>query len=65
MAERLFGEPEANKMALGLHPLGRFGKPSEVAEAVLWMCSSAAAFMTGQSLILDGGFLAGPHVRPA
>ena len=40
----------------------RFGKPPEVAEAVLWMCSERASFMTGQSLVLDGGFLAGPNV---
>jgi NAD(P)-dependent dehydrogenase (short-subunit alcohol dehydrogenase family) len=62
MADRLFGTPEVNQRALELHPIGRFGKPSEVAEAVLWICSSAASFMTGQSLVLDGGFLAGPHV---
>jgi len=62
MADRLFGEPEGQKVALGLHPIGRFGKPIEVAEAVLWMCSDAAAFMTGQSLVVDGGFLAGPNV---
>ena len=59
MADRLFGLPDAHKRSLGLHPIGRFGKPLEVAEAVLWMCSSAAGFMTGQSLVLDGGFLAG------
>jgi NAD(P)-dependent dehydrogenase (short-subunit alcohol dehydrogenase family) len=59
MGERLFGTPEARKFALGLHPLGRFGTPTEVAEAVLWMCSDKAAFMTGQSLVLDGGMLAG------
>jgi NAD(P)-dependent dehydrogenase (short-subunit alcohol dehydrogenase family) len=62
MSERLFGEPEARKMSLGLHPIGRFGTALEVAEAVLWMCSSAAGFMTGQSLVLDGGFLAGPNI---
>ena len=61
MGERLFGEPEARKFALGLHPIGRFGTPMEVAEAVLWMCSDRASFMTGQSLVLDGGFLAGPN----
>jgi NAD(P)-dependent dehydrogenase (short-subunit alcohol dehydrogenase family) len=60
MADRLFGLPDAQKRALGLHPIGRFGTPLEVAEAVVWMCSSAASFMTGQSLVLDGGFLAGP-----
>jgi NAD(P)-dependent dehydrogenase (short-subunit alcohol dehydrogenase family) len=61
MGERLFGAPDKNKFALGLHPIGRFGKPLEVAEAVLWMCSDRASFMTGQSLVLDGGFLAGPN----
>jgi NAD(P)-dependent dehydrogenase (short-subunit alcohol dehydrogenase family) len=59
MGERLFGEPEARKYALALHPIGRFGTPMEVAEAVVWMCSERASFMTGQSLVLDGGFLAG------
>ena len=61
MGERVFGAPEAKKYSIGLHPIGRFGKPLEVAEAVLWMCSERASFMTGQPLILDGGFLAGPN----
>ena len=61
MGERLWGEPEARKFAVGLHPIGRFGTPMEVAEAVVWMCSERASFMTGQSLVLDGGFLAGPN----
>ena len=61
MAERLFGEPEVNKFMLGLHPMGRFGRPEEIAEAVVWICSDRASFMTGQSLVLDGGFLSGPH----
>jgi len=64
MADRLFGAPEVRKKVLGFYPIARFGKPIEVAEAVLWMCSGAAGFMTGQSLILDGGFLAGPNVPP-
>jgi NAD(P)-dependent dehydrogenase (short-subunit alcohol dehydrogenase family) len=59
MSERLFGEPEARNFALGLHPIGRVGTPMEVAQAVLWMCSDQASFMTGQSLVLDGGMLAG------
>ena len=64
MADRLFGDPEVNKRSLELYPMGRFGESIEVAEAVVWMCSSAASFMTGQSLVLDGGFLAGPNVPP-
>jgi NAD(P)-dependent dehydrogenase (short-subunit alcohol dehydrogenase family) len=61
MGERLFGAPEIKPYSIGLHPLGRFGKPMEVAEAVLWMCSDRSSFMTGQPLVLDGGFLAGPN----
>ena len=61
MGDRLFGSPAAHKYVLGCHPIGRFGKPMEIAEAVVWMCSDRASFMTGQSLVLDGGFLAGPN----
>jgi NAD(P)-dependent dehydrogenase (short-subunit alcohol dehydrogenase family) len=61
MGDRLWGEPETNKFIRGLHPIGRFGMPMEIAEAVVWMCSDRASFMTGQSLVLDGGFLAGPN----
>jgi NAD(P)-dependent dehydrogenase (short-subunit alcohol dehydrogenase family) len=64
MGERVFGGPGIRDYAIGLHPIGRFGTPMEVAEAVVWMCSDRASFMTGQSLVLDGGFLAGPN-RPA
>ncbi len=61
MADRLFGAPQVNKYVKSCHPIGRFGRPSEVAEAVVWMCSDRASFMTGQSLVLDGGFLAGQN----
>jgi NAD(P)-dependent dehydrogenase (short-subunit alcohol dehydrogenase family) len=61
MADRLFGAPQVHKYVLSCHPIGRFGKPGEMADAVVWMCSDAASFMTGQSLVLDGGFLAGQN----
>jgi NAD(P)-dependent dehydrogenase (short-subunit alcohol dehydrogenase family) len=64
MSERIFGAPEVHKFVLSCHPVGRFGRPAEVAEAVLWMCSDRASFMTGQCLVLDGGFLAGPNPPP-
>jgi NAD(P)-dependent dehydrogenase (short-subunit alcohol dehydrogenase family) len=41
-----------------LHPLGRIGRVEEVAEAVLWLCSDRASFVTGHSLMVDGGFTA-------
>jgi NAD(P)-dependent dehydrogenase (short-subunit alcohol dehydrogenase family) len=61
MAERAFGDLDANKRLIAMHPIGRFGKPMEIAEAVLWMCSEKASFMTGHDIVLDGGMLAGPN----
>jgi NAD(P)-dependent dehydrogenase (short-subunit alcohol dehydrogenase family) len=40
------------------HPIGRLGRVEEVAEAVLWLCSDKSSFVTGHSLIVDGGFTA-------
>ena len=40
------------------HPIGRLGRVEEVAEAVLWLCSGKSSFVTGHSLIVDGGFTA-------
>ena len=41
-----------------MHPIGRVGRVEEVAEAVLWLSSSKASFVTGHSLVVDGGFTA-------
>lgn len=38
------------------HPIGRTGRPEEVAEAVLWLCSDASSFVLGQILMVDGGY---------
>ena len=40
-------------------PIGRFAEPKEVAELVLWLCSSAASFVTGESILIDGGLAIG------
>jgi NAD(P)-dependent dehydrogenase (short-subunit alcohol dehydrogenase family) len=40
------------------HAIGRIGKPEEVAEAVLWLCSDAASFVMGHNMIIDGGYTA-------
>ena len=39
-------------------PMGRIGTPQEVVNAVLWLCSDASSFVTGQSLTVDGGYTA-------
>ena len=40
------------------HPIGRIGMPEEVAEAVVWLCSDAASFVVGHTMVVDGGYVA-------
>lgn len=53
-----FSDPDVTARIVARHPLGRVGTPEEVAAAVLWLCSDAASFVTGETLAVDGGFLA-------
>ncbi|MBX9259190.1 SDR family oxidoreductase [Desmonostoc muscorum CCALA 125] len=39
-----------------MHPIGRTGKPEEVADTVVWLCSDAASFITGHNMMVDGGY---------
>ncbi|MGF7177708.1 SDR family oxidoreductase [Azospirillum doebereinerae] len=56
MSQGSFGGADRVEAALGpLHPVGRVGQPREVAETVVWLCSDAASFITGQSINVDGG----------
>lgn len=57
MVTRNIGEQEAEQIA-ALHPLGRMGEPEEVAEAVLFLASDRASFITGTCLFVDGGYTA-------
>ncbi len=44
--------------AVSRHPLGRLGEPHEIAEAVTWLSSDAASFVTGHTMTVDGGYVA-------
>jgi NAD(P)-dependent dehydrogenase (short-subunit alcohol dehydrogenase family) len=51
-------DPAAMKEFLKDQPIGRPGRPEEVAAAVLWLCSPAASMVLGVALPVDGGFVA-------
>jgi len=47
--------PQLAQTVLAMNPMGRLGEPEEVAEAVVWLCSDAASYITGHALVIDGG----------
>ena len=50
--------PDIIKAFTAAEPIGRLGKPEEIAAAVLWLCSPGASFMVGHAMAVDGGILA-------
>jgi NAD(P)-dependent dehydrogenase (short-subunit alcohol dehydrogenase family) len=56
MMQRFAGDsPEGRERVIGQEPVGRMGTPEEIAAAVLWLCSDAAAFVIGHAMVIDGG----------
>ncbi len=49
------GTPEGRERVIAQEPVGRMGKPEEIAASVLWLCSDAAAFVVGHAMVVDGG----------
>lgn len=58
MISDLEQDKEVSAQLIALHPIGRLGKPEEVAELVLWLSSEKASFVTGSYYPIDGGYLA-------
>lgn len=60
MSDKMIAEgqgEELDRMMKTFVPMQRLGRPEEIADAVLWLCSSAASYVTGQSISVDGGFV--------
>ena len=49
---------EVRAQMAAAHPIGRTGRPEEIADAVIWLCSDKASFVTGHALLVDGGYTA-------
>ena len=57
MLQRFVGDnAEMRAQMAAKHPIGRVGKPEEIADAAIWLSSSKSSFVTGHSLLVDGGF---------
>jgi NAD(P)-dependent dehydrogenase (short-subunit alcohol dehydrogenase family) len=59
MVKRVFGNnPQLAEAAAAGEPVGRLAQPAEIGEAVVWLCSDAASFVTGLPMAVDGGWVA-------
>ena len=54
----ILSDPVAEERVVSRHPMHRLGTPEEIAEAVVWLCSDAASFVTGHAMTVDGGYVA-------
>jgi len=60
MSDKMITEgqgPELDRMLKAFVPMKRLGRPEEIADAVLWLCSDKASYVTGQSISVDGGYV--------
>jgi NAD(P)-dependent dehydrogenase (short-subunit alcohol dehydrogenase family) len=59
---RMLADPDARARAEKAHPLGRIGRPEDIAAAAVWLCSDESSWITGQPLVVDGGLTAQSHL---
>lgn len=59
MVDQMFAlAPDYEQKLVKNIPLGRYGEPADIAQAILWLCDPANSFVTGMALPLDGGMMA-------
>jgi NAD(P)-dependent dehydrogenase (short-subunit alcohol dehydrogenase family) len=58
------GEAEAERLFANTQPIGRIGRPSDVAAVAAFLCSDEAEWITGINMVIDGGAIAGHYERP-
>jgi NAD(P)-dependent dehydrogenase (short-subunit alcohol dehydrogenase family) len=63
MTDAVFADPALYESATGVIPMGRPGVPSDLAGAVILLCSDAGAYITGQTIVVDGGWLSSAGVK--
>jgi Tropinone reductase 1 len=56
LARQVLADPDYERQVLERTPMGRVGRPEEVARAIAFLCMPASAYVTGQTLAVDGGF---------
>jgi NAD(P)-dependent dehydrogenase (short-subunit alcohol dehydrogenase family) len=56
--DALGDDQELIEAARANHPIGRFGRPEEIAAATVWLLSDKASFVTGTAMSVDGGYTA-------
>ena len=62
LTERYFQEAEMAEPVRSLHAMKRWGEADEIAKAILFLASDDASFITGETLLVDGGWLAGKRM---